>query len=245
MIRVRMGLGVLLSAALMVAAGCGSDDADTSSNEGPRRPTAAEASDLAGALAGNADAGGAAFTAEVTSSAGAFTMSGEVDWLQQRVAADVIAGSTSYRALTDGAVVDETFPGLPEALTAAGHPGAQWVQRPFDSTAGAFDIVSEIVVGLAAAERDNPVLVRDQARWLREDEIDGVTVAVFEYGDRTEIALGPDGEMVRFQATVERLGGRVVVDLSDPGPHPVAMPDPAVVVPVGLVPDVYRRFTGS
>lgn len=242
-------IGAALVVGLLVLAACSGSDggsAPTSTAaEGPRRPTAEEASALASVLVGNAEAGGATFTARAATSGGDFTMGGDVDWVGQRLAADVEAGPVRYRYVTDGQVVEESFPGLDAALATAGHPGAGWFQRPFDATTGAVDIVAEIVVGLAATARDNPVLVRDQARWLEADVVAGVPVDVFEYGARTRLSLDADGTLVRFEADVERLGGTLVVELADLGPRTVTLADPAAAVPVGLVPDVYRQFTGG
>lgn len=218
----------------------GADDAPLA----PRRPTAAEASLLAGALARNGAAGGARYQASTTLDEQAIEIDGQVDWSGPRVAGDV-SGPSAVRFVTDGAVVDETFAGLPDALAAAGHPGVTWVQRPFMPDEGIIDIVTQLVVGLASDARDNPVLVRDQARYLGAETIEGVLTSQFAYGEASTLWIDAEGNLVRFEGKVDRLDTAVRIDLSDLGPQPVSMPEPASVIPVGQVAQIYAQFTGG
>lgn len=119
-----------------------------------------------------------------------------------------VIGWTTTTIATAGLGADDA---VPSADTAA------WSTRPLTTTARQ-DIFLGLALNLGTDRPENPLLLRrGTARYLRDDQVDGVDVAVFQgarpAGDtkesRTRFWIDADGNLLRFQADLGDAQGRL------------------------------------
>jgi hypothetical protein len=215
----RRRLVVALATCTMLAgAGCGSD-APTATE---RPLTSDESALLANALFQNLERGGAAFQLAVqVGDAATINLQGEVDWSEHRGYAQVSTRNVEpgIREVfwSDDAVL-EARDDLDELLRQAGLAAAPWVVRDPDPEGRQLDQALALVTGLAAAQRDNPLLIEQEpgSAFLRSDTLRGVDVVVLRYGRTATYWLArDDGRMLRFESDNSSKTRPVVFDVVD------------------------------
>jgi hypothetical protein len=199
-------------ALIAMLAACGGDDGEA----GPRDITRDEANVLSRMLVANHDAGNARFTANVSTQAGAtFVVDGVYDWDRHLGVATVT---------TDGDVED-----LEWSLTdvATRPSGGDWMARPADPTRYP-DLICAVITVLSAPQAENPQLLlqRDDVSHVREDELGGDAVDVFQLGQQ-RYWVAADGQLIRVETLIGEMDS-AVVDLTDLGSADV--PDPVAIV---------------
>lgn len=220
--------GLLLSALVLVACSSGGDDGDGQVSEDGL--TFEQAELLGSTLFTNNEQGGADVTITAPLGDGTtLSAGGEVDFAQSEghLVGEVTdaSGTSPFEAFfrPDQLVLDA------ESVAAAGGgasvSGAPWVGRSPQPSLP-LDTVIGLLAALAAEQRDNPALIQQDAdsRVLREDEVDGEPVTVFEYGPTTRYWVDGEGVMRRAELTVAGLDQQVVIDLADHGPRPITFP---------------------
>lgn len=234
----------------LFAGACGDDEPDP----GAEHPlTFDEAARLADVQFDNLDAGGALF--EVASSflttGETLTMRGEVDWVAHTGRALVSANGTDTNVAevywTEDVVL-ERIPQLTDLLAARGSPGIEWVARPPETATRQLDRAIALLVALASETRSNPVLLQQEegSAFLRFDVLRETDVEVLRFGMRNRYWLDVEsGDMLRFDGDAEAGGAPIVIDVLDRGPRSIPAPDPATVVDVTVVDELYPAFVGS
>ena len=230
-------------AALVVPAGCGGDD-EPGSTERPL--TDAEAAMLANVLFADLDAGGAEFTVAVQVGTGAtINLQGEIDWTTHRGYAQVSARGveTGVREVywSDDAVL-EARDDLAPLLERAGLAATPWVVRDPDPVGRQLDQVLAVVTGLAATQRDNPLLVAQEpgSAYLRDDTVRGIDAVVLRWGTRGTFWLdADDGRLLRFEGDNATRTRPVVVDLVAVRSVTIDGPPAELVTDVADIDDVY------
>lgn len=224
---------------LVAAAACGSGDGgeDGEGDGGDGALSFEEAELLSSTLFRNNEEGGATVT--ITAPLGedaVLSASGEVDFAasEGHLVGEVTdaTGSSPFEAYF---VPDQLVLDAASVVGAGGGPypeGTQWVGRPPQPSLP-LDTAIGLVTALAAEQRDNPALVQQDpdVRVLRQDEIDGVPVTVFEYGPTTRYWVDADGLMRRAELTVAGLDEQVVIDVADHGPQTITPPPADQITP--------------
>ncbi len=219
-----------------------------------------QANRLAGALFNDFDLGGADLlvTAPIAPTITA-TMRGAIDWKNivghvSLQLAGTGAGVTRGAPPTTGSTLDlwwtsaaviEQRPGLPEAMVANGLPALHHVRRPPRPTTSPADRLLGIITGLAAPQRDNPLLLIQERKgaFLRTDHAAGVAVEVFSYGATKRLWVGvDDGLLYRFELDVKDYAGPVVIDVRAHGPHDIPLPPSNDIVDVREIPEIYAAL---
>ncbi len=239
----------LAAAAVALLVGC-------SSGGGADEARAASLSDddaavLSQVLSRNYEGKGATFAASLLVRAGTtLTLQGEVDWAGHRGRADVQwAGNDAPGRPVEVAWADSTvaerLTGLAAALTQAGRPAATWVARPADTTNGILDRAVQFVAKLSSTQRDNPVLLQQDAKaaWVRTEKLDGAAVDVYRYGDATTFWVrADDHRLVRVEGTLTGFAGPLVVRVLTAGEQQVLGPKSADVALIDDARAVYDRL---
>lgn len=245
-------------ALVATAAACTSSKPKGATSTEPGTPlTLAQAEVLAGILAKNYEAGGAVFTVTVPySDQTTYSMNGSIDYTKGTAQSTLRISSNGGKDTADSQLlwtkteVLEQLPGLTEAVAAKGRPGVTYVSRPMTTTSPQ-DVVLNLVLGTASAQRENPALIQqgtDQgtAAFLRTDTLRGVPVDVFRFGKRTTFWVAKEsGDMMRLEATLAIAPGVTVMDILEH--KPVAIPGPKVseVVLATEIPDIMKDLTGN
>ncbi|MFJ8207678.1 hypothetical protein [Streptomyces sp. NPDC096033] len=209
----------LVPASLLALTACSTAVPDSKARA-PRRLTSEEADRMALARFAVYRRGTGEVTAAIPSGDRTITLTGRVDW----------RGHHGYAELRDDAapparelvhwnprgVADHPrwTGGLPDRPPASG-----WEFHPLRPHSAALDSMLLLLLHLGADRPDNAqLLARSDARWLREDRIDGVPVMVAAGPGAADAPAGSgrlgntrywidaDGGLLRFQA---RLGGEV------------------------------------
>lgn len=225
-----------LLAALLVApvagsvAGCVNDRPAAPSAPAIRPLTEAESNRLAVARFGNYRAGGLRFTATVTNASGPLSLVGDLDTRAHLGYAAAEFTDTGRRTVavlrwTPDSVStwldagDGRFPPLVPP------PGAPR-QRPLQPTGSTLDTVLRLLLGLSSDRPENAMLLRQSdARWLREDHLDGATADVLRGPSAGSGAanlrywVARDGRLLRVEA--DFAAARAVIDLDRTGFVPI------------------------
>lgn len=232
-----------------ILAGCGPSTPSTT-----QRPLSSEeAASLADALYLDQQDGGATFSASAawTSVGRTISMQGDVDWVNHQGhalvrATGADAGLTEVWWNTD--VVIEYWPTLDAVLGGLGHPEAHAVSREPDPDKRLVDHVIAVVNGLAAPERENPLLIQQKpgSAFVRNDELRGSPVDILRYGERNLYWLSQDtSRLLRFDGNAATGAAPTVVDLLSTGPRTITPPPLSAVIPASTLGSVYTSLTGS
>jgi hypothetical protein len=206
--------------------------------------TAAQANVLAGVLYANQQAGGASFRATVPfGSAATFVLEGTIDWRNHVGQATVVtrfsSGQPEQRVpllFTQTAVLDGSIRDHAEQLAPLGLDQLKWVARAPAPGDVPLDVVLALLMGMASEQRENPLLIRQSgAAFLRSDEVGGVAVDVYRYGERTRYWVAEDGVIRRVEAELAVAEGTTIIDLS-PGPQQVLLPNENEVTSLDRLP---------
>lgn len=231
------------SALLLVVAltGCGGEQL-------PRAITDDEADRLSEVFFNNYDNGGADFTLNVMLPDGStVTMEGTVDFVGDAGLATVVASGldasvTEFGWGTDVAV--ERIPELTELTSTTATGRVDYVSRPADPEVNTLDSLAAVVAALGAEVRENPVLLQQNGVMLeRRDVLRDTEVEIYLYGDRTRlwVATGT-AQLLRFEGNNEAGNRPLVVDLYEPGPRTIALPEGAQVIDVGQISELYEAL---
>ena len=239
----RAALATALTALAALGVGCAGDDEPPATD---RPLTDAEAAMLANALFANLDGGGAEFAVAVQVGAGAsINLQGEIDWTTHRGLAQVSTREVEVGVRevfwSDDAVL-EARDDLAPLLEQAGLVATPWVVRDPDPVGRQLDQVLAVVTGLAATQRDNPLLVAQEpgSAFLRADTIRGVDAVVLRWGTRGTFWLAADdGRMLRFESDNATRTRPVVVDLLAVRAVTIDGPPAELVTDVADIADVY------
>lgn len=237
-----------LAIAVLALGACGGDD-DGASEDGERPVTSEEAGRLASTLFNNFDTGGATF--ELTARFGdgsTATLAGEMDWTDHLGHADVrgdgpVAGLTEV-FWTDPEVL-ERRPALDSDLAKLRTPAPLYVSRPVNPADNRLDSLLAVVVGLAAEQRENPLLVQQSgATWLRVDEVRGTAVDVIRSGENTVFWIDQtNGDLLRFESTPPN-GTTMVVNILDRGTPEIRGPRTSEVASIVEIQAQYDAVVG-
>ena len=241
--------GVVVTVALMLGA-CGGSKA-TKSSERPL--TSEEASTLADALYLNWQDQGATFTANAawTSIGRTIAMQGEVDWrtgtghaLVRAMGADTGLSEVWW----NGTVVVERWPAIGTILGGLGYTNAKYLSRAPDPEKRLVDHVIAVVSGLAAPQRENPLLIQQTpgSAFVRHDDLRGSSIDVLRYGERSLYWIAVDtSRMLRFDGNASSGTAPTVVDLLTTGPQTITPPPRDTIIPTSSIASVYRGLTGG
>jgi hypothetical protein len=212
--------------AVLLLAGCGSGTE-------PHPLTEQQAELLAVARFTNYDHGVVAFRSRVPSAAGTLELTGRVDY----------ARGVGYGTLRTDARHDYGSTGLlqwnrkglaflADATQAADPPPTgQWRLRPLQASGGDLDTALALLLGFGNDRPDNAQLLRQSdARWLRQDTVDGTAVDVFE-GPRGGSGKSPklrywvagSGDLRRVEARIGTAESDAAFDLTPGGAPFVAL----------------------
>ncbi|TFV88009.1 hypothetical protein [Blastococcus sp. CT_GayMR16] len=241
--------------AIALVAGCSSGgDAERS----PGDPvTQQDADALAGLLHRNFTRGGADFV--VTAPYGddtVLTLTGEVDFRHDTGRAQAVTSfgdgrPDDARALffTAEDIWVGDLPGLPQALAAAGAPGAGYLHRPL--TAGdegavppLVDVLVEVLLNLSARTADEPRSFVDAGyTWEGQRSIDSRLTSLFALkGGRTVAVAASDDLLTQFVTPVAGGEVDVTVTLSDHGSRTLPGPPEAETAEAADHPEIAATF---
>jgi hypothetical protein len=218
--------------------GCGGDPL-------PRVITDDEADRLSEVFFNNYDNGGARFTLNVLLPDGStVTMDGEVDFAGDAGLATVMADGvdspvTEFGWGTD--VVVERIPALTELTASTATGRVDYVSRLADPENATLDSLAAVVAALGAEVRENPLLLQQNGVQLeRLDTLRDKDVEVYLYGERTRVWVeAGTATLMRFEGNNDSGTRPIIVDLYEPGPRQIALPEGAVVVDMGEVQELY------
>jgi len=244
----RVLVAVSMTVALVALVAC-SSSSNTSAT--PKPLTEDQASVLSQVLFKNYDSKGSTFTLAAPVRPGlTLRLAGEVDWVAHVGHAQVTwegnpaPGRVEEVFWRDTDVV-ERLPGLADELTKAGKPAGTWMARPPDTKNNGLDRALELVVKLASQQRDNPVLLRQQAGtgWLRKDRTQGRAVDVYAYTDKIRHWVATDdGRLLRLEAEIGGFTQATIVDITSVGEQKILGPKRVDVVPIASANDIYERL---
>ena len=225
----------LVVTALVTACSAG-DGADRTAGGAVTRD---EADTLAELLHRNYTRGGADFV--VTAPYGedtVLTLTGEVDFRHETGRAQAVTSFGDSRPddtrtlfFTHEEVWIGGIPGLPEALDAAGAPGATYVHRPLTAgdegtTPPLVDAVLEVLLNLSSAAPDDPRSFVDAGyTWEGQRSIDSRLTSLFGLKDGRTVAVAATNDLLT-QFVTPLAGGDldVTVTLSDHGTRTLTGP---------------------
>jgi hypothetical protein len=250
--RPRLLPAVGLMTALVTA--CSADDGAA------RRPGDAVTRDEAGTLAEllhrNVTRGGADFV--VTAPYGedtVLTLTGEVDFRRETGRAQAVTSFGDSRPddtrtlfFTHEEVWIGGIPGLPEALAAAGRPGATYVHRPLTAgdegaTPPLVDALLEVLLNLAAATPDDPRSFVDAGyTWEGQRSIDSRLTSLFGLKDGRTVAVAAANDLLTQFVTPLAGGLEVTVTLSDHGARTLPVPTPEETAEAADQPEIAAAF---
>jgi hypothetical protein len=221
-----------------LAAGCASSGQDRQPGDPVRQH---DADTLAELLHRNFTHGGADFV--VTAPYGedvVLTLTGEVDFRHETGRAQAVTTFGDGRPDDTRALffthedlwVGET-PGLADALTAAGAPGAAYLHRPLTAgdegvTPPLVDVLLEVLLNLSSRTADDPRSFMDDGyTWQGQRSIDSRLTSLFGLpGGRTVAVAATDDLLTQFVTPLAGAEIEATVTLSDHAPHPLAPPAP-------------------
>jgi hypothetical protein len=221
---------------LTLVAGCGADDAERL----PGAPvTQAEADVLAGVLYRDFKAGGADFVVSAPyAETAVLTLTGEVDFTRGIGRAQAV---TTY---SDGRPEDTrtlfftaedlwfgAVPGLPEALSEAGLPEADYLRRPIATadgkgTASLIDVLVQMVPRLSARAADDPrSFLENGYTWQGTKSVNGQLSSVFRSGTGTTTAVAADSRLlVQYVTRLPDQDFDVTITLAEHGERDIDLP---------------------
>lgn len=236
-------LAVLTALTAVLAAGCGSDDAQPT--PGAASPLTVEQSVLLSeTLVRTGEAGGASFVAisKDRTTGRTLGLQGEVDWTRLEGRATLEGYADAFGPVTevvwsrDG--IAERRPEQGDLLDQRGEAPDTFFLRAADLQQSAIDRLITLVVALAAQQPEDAAQLRGQpaAALLRRDTLRGTDVLVMRFSARAIYWVDADtGILLRFEGIDASGANPIVVDLLELGPREVAMP------PVSRLPLEARR----
>jgi hypothetical protein len=234
-------------------AGCSTGDAERS----PGDPvTQQDADALAELLHRNYTRGGADFV--VTAPYGedtVLTLTGDVDFRAETGRAEAVTSfgdgrpdDTRTLFFTHEEVWVGGVPGLPEALAAAGEPGATYVHRPLTAgdegtTPPLLDALLEVLLNLSSPTPDDPrSFVGAGYTWQGQRSIDSRLTSLFGLEDGRTVAVAAADDLLTQFVTPLAGGLEVTVTLSDHGSRTVGVPAPEETAEAAEQPGIAAAF---
>lgn len=248
---------VLLPAIGLVTAlvtGCSAGAAERAPGDAVTR---AESVALAELLHRNFTRGGADFV--VTAPYGedtVLTLTGQVDFRHETGRAQAVTSFEDSRPddtrtlfFTHEEVWIGGIPGLPEALTAAGAPGATYVHRPLTAgdegtTPPLVDALLEVLLNLSSATPDDPrSFVGAGYTWEGQRSIDSRLTSLFGLKDGRTVAVAATDDLLT-QFVTPLAGGEVdvTVTLSDHGSRTLPAPAETETAEAADRPEIAAAF---
>jgi hypothetical protein len=235
----RRALLPALGLVVALVTGCSSGDVERKAGD---PVTQQDAAALAGLLHRNYVHAGADFV--VTAPYGedtVLTLTGEVDFRHGMGHARAVTSFGDGRADDVRTIVFThedlwvgDVPGLPEALTAGGVPGAVYLHRALtggekDATPPLVDAVLEILLNLSARTADEPrSFLGAGYTWQGQRSIDSRLNSLFALRDGRTVAVdAADDLLTQFVTPLADQKHDVTVTLSDHRPRTLQTPDPA------------------
>jgi hypothetical protein len=223
--------GVVGAFSVVGLGGCGGHGSTTTAVV-DRPLTEGQAVQLSSTLYRNYTEGGAQIDAQVPYSA---TVSvgvvGDVDFADHTGHLTILTATKGDASTTQE--VDYSASAVYEAQPAPSLPGGVgWTVRTPDPTDRPLDRIIQLIVALAARQRDNPLLIaQSQARYTGQRSFDRTTVNVFRYSPSIIYWVGAsNGLLYRFIGVVQGISGPVTIDLTRWGPHPTPPPPASEIV---------------
>ena len=231
-----------------VAVSCGNESA---SSERPLTPD--EADRLASVLYTNYQAGVATFnlSSAFTGTGDTLSMSGVVDWTNHTGQASVTASgqeSGITEVIWNQKLVVERRPALDDVLAGLGHPGVRYVYRPVDTANRQLDRAISILIGLAATQRENAVLILQKpgSAFLRKDRWQGRVVDVIRYGSQNRFWLEQGSSVLRrFDGNAAVGSAPIVIDFLQTGARTVTPPPREMVIDVDEIKEAYAAVASG
>lgn len=176
---------------------------------------------------------------------------GKIDWENHRGRA-LVRGEGKDAGITEvyweQKFIVERRPGLDTVISSMGGPTAAWIARTPDPAARQLDRLVGLIVGMATEQPDNAVLIqqKEDAAYLRDDELRGTKVEVLRYSDRNIYWLDAgDGSMLRFEGNSAGGNAPVVIDVLSRTVVDLVRPDAADVIPAEQIAEIYAGLMGS
>lgn len=240
----------LLASLTLVVVGCGEDGP-----KGPQPLSRVQSERLAQAAFSNMQSGGAKFEAN-SAFLGvddniALTLVGEVDWTNH-VGRAVVRGGGPDAGLTEvyweESFVLERRPAVDQIVASRGGPATPWIMRQPEPQVRQLDRMLGILIGLAAEQPDNAVLLQQDEMnvFVRPDELRGSSVEVLRFGERSLYWLdADDGTMLRFEGNSAGGNAPTIVDFLKQGRVEIPRPAPTDVISRESISEIYDAFAGS
>jgi hypothetical protein len=179
------------------------------------------------------------------------TMAGTIDWENHRGRA-LVRGEGKDAGITEvyweEKFILERRPGLDTVISSMGGPPTAWIARTPDPAARQLDRLVGLIVGMATEQPDNAVLIqqKEDAAFLRDDELRGTKVEVLRYSNRNIYWLdASDGSMLRFEGNSVGGNAPVVIDVLSRKDVDPARPNADDVVPAEQISEIYSGLMGN
>lgn len=240
----------LFGCLVLVLIACGED-----APKGPQPLSRVQSERLAQAAFLNMQSGGAQF--EVNS---AFLgiggnvelrLVGEVDWTKH-VGRAFVRGGGPDEGLTEvyweESFVLERRPTMDQLVAARGGPTTPWIMRQPQPSVRQLDRMLAIIVGLAAEQPDNAILLQqDEANvFVSPDILRGSPVEVLRFGKRNLYWLDSnDGTMLRFEGNSAAGNAPTLVDFLTRGAVEISGPPATDIVGRESIAEIYDAFIGG
>lgn len=244
-----MRRSVSVVVAVVLLAAC----TNTAAPQTEREMTAEEAALLAEVQFRNYETGGADFSvsAAFLGTGESLSMTGSVDWRNHVGRASVSATGKEagvVEVVWSSGIVLERRPALTRTLATMGKTNIEFFARRPDKTNRLLDRVIAVLVGLAAPERENALLVQqaDGSAFMRSDELRGREVSVLRYGRNLRYWIDPaKTELVRFEGDSDSGTAPVVVDVLAVGQRTIEAPASDSVIDASTIRELYEASLDS
>lgn len=241
---------VLVATLAFTATGCGEE-----APQGPQPLSRVQSERLAQAAFSNMQSGGARFEANSAflgvGDNVALTLVGEVDWTNH-VGRAVVRGGGPDAGLTEvyweESFVLERRPAMDQIVASRGGPATPWIMRQPEPSVRQLDRMLAIIVGLAAEQPDNAVLLQQDETnvFIRQDKLRGASVEVLRFGERNLYWLdADDGTMLRFEGNSAGGNAPTIVDFLERSRVDIPRPTTTDVISRESIAEIYDAFTGS
>lgn len=240
-------LFVLLSVVLCVAlSSCSSDDS-ASEEKLPREVTSQEAQVFARVLNNNKLDKNATFEISSGKVPGTgFRANGVADWENNVVSIKVSLldiGQVDLETQTSASGVFETFNGIQNFFATTDLETKSWAFRAFNPESFGVDSLAQFVLKLSSEAPDNPILVKQNgAKYLGQDEIEGVKVTKFTNDNTVVYFVDDSGNLLKVNAKIKGFKNDVDVILSKRSESKVNAIDPNDSQPIADYEEIYLSF---
>lgn len=243
-LRVPVAAAVLFTVSLTACSSDGASSPSTTKATGAGRAlTSDEAAIMANLLKKNFDSGGAKFVAKVPFGPSVtFNLTGSINYQGDQAEAVLEAESTGQPTQTSqlywtSTMVAEEIAGLTTAMQIRGFPGVRYMAREL-TTSSAQDVVLQFISKTGSNVAENPLLIQQnpEAKYLRNDVLNGEPVDVLQFGRSTYFVGRSDGLLRRVETLLSIAEGTTTIDFTSHEKVAITGPTQAEVIEMSQVP---------